>query len=331
MDFLEYQEEIESINRNFYEIIPGNDKQKPYFDIDVDLTLYKNFNEEELIDKLIDSIIEVIGTKVKFDISKDILMFTSHGEKKRSFHIILDNYYFRNCSETKEFCKKVTLICDQSKYIDQLVYTKNRQFRLLGSTKLNDVTRTKRYCTSWKYHGSEIVSPIMTFDELFYHSLIGMTDYCKLLDLFVEVDPHAQSVQNSVDLKLNNQDINKIFECYKIRFNCLNKQLPFKFSEMKDGLILTKRIMPSYCIFCRRWHENENPYFTISSKGMIKYFCRRGNNGFEIGKIESCENVKDNDAVVNEEKEEMVKPLTYQEKKDLINGILDKALMNPNF
>jgi len=94
-DLFIYQEHFPDCGKCFFEIILGNSNQKPHFDLDI-----KNQTEEyseKVKDDLVKSIIKVTSEKgLDLTLEKDILIFSSHGKKKKSYHIIIDNYYHYN-------------------------------------------------------------------------------------------------------------------------------------------------------------------------------------------------------------------------------------------
>jgi hypothetical protein len=88
--------------RCFYEIILGEGSQKPHFDIDIDTS--KEYIAGEIIkDDLIDNIIRLLQErKVNLTVN-DILLFTSHGADKQSYHVIVNNYCHANNIEARAF------------------------------------------------------------------------------------------------------------------------------------------------------------------------------------------------------------------------------------
>lgn len=87
--------------RCFFEVILGNRPQKPYFDIDIDKKEY-NITEKEALD-LINHISMAILTDQRIN-SKDILIFTSHGSSKFSYHIIVNNWCLPDQESNKSYC-----------------------------------------------------------------------------------------------------------------------------------------------------------------------------------------------------------------------------------
>ena len=76
---------------------------------------------------------------VIIDISTDILIFTSHNENKKSYHIIIDHYYHMNNLEAKAFYNEIIskISPNFTKFIDHSVYSSIQQYRIVGSQKVN--------------------------------------------------------------------------------------------------------------------------------------------------------------------------------------------------
>ena len=75
----------------FYELILGEAMQKPHFDLDMELSI-DEINEQKdikILNELIVNIIDVLKQKnINLILEKDICIYSSHGDTKRSYHII---------------------------------------------------------------------------------------------------------------------------------------------------------------------------------------------------------------------------------------------------
>ena len=159
--------------RHFYEII-HNSYQKSHFDIDVSLgPKDSDIKETEITDPLIKAIIssfeEFLHISIRVD--RDIILCVSHGttkmiddgNRKLSFHIVVDNYCHEDNIEAKKLYEKVREKCPLNiqKYIDSSVYKLNQEFRIQGSCKLKaDNTsnfRFKNFCEEFIYQGERII------------------------------------------------------------------------------------------------------------------------------------------------------------------------------
>jgi len=96
-----YQLKLPQHERCFFEIVLGESTQKPHFDIDIENT---SVDGEAVKDNLLDSIIKVLNEKnVKLDLGRDILIYTSHGHGKQSYHVVVNNYCHANNVEARAF------------------------------------------------------------------------------------------------------------------------------------------------------------------------------------------------------------------------------------
>ena len=94
-------------NKCLYEVILGKQLQKPKFDIDINKN---NLTTEEhnklfmdVIHDLINGIEETLDDlDVNYNL-KNIMLFTSHNENKKSAHIILDRINVCNNNDAKQF------------------------------------------------------------------------------------------------------------------------------------------------------------------------------------------------------------------------------------
>lgn len=313
----DYQKSLPLNDRNMYEIIPGNKYQKIHFDIDVKKEDLNNFNEVEFFDSIIEGIIKYI--KVDLDLSKDIMIFTSHSSYKKSYHIVIDNYCLRNNIETKQF---VRLILNDfprlMSYVDNVIYTINRQFRLLGSSKI-DTHRIKVLLPEWKYKNQTIVYKNKSDDEsVFINSLVSNTNNCKLLDLFEEIN---ETKISKSEVKIDYDILTEIKKMFIKTFNC---EIFFDIESYKDGLIIARRLKPSFCNICERVHQHENPYFVVNKNGDVLYSCRRNDDLVKIGIIKIDDN--DDDDNSNDKNDAESEDTTVIVDKD--EDINDEKLIN---
>lgn len=281
IEFYHYHLKFNISHRSFYEVIHSN--QKLYFDIDVQKDSFINTYFENDINDKIDLLIETIIKSCKMilepnilSLEKDVLIYTSHGENKFSYHIIIDHWYVENHIEAKYFFEKVykyTEFILKGKYvefIDNSVYTSNQLLRIVGCHKFDNM-RIKKFESSFKYdnkiihHQSDFIN-----DDLneFCKSLITMIDNCKPLQSFKE-DKEENIPIKKIYNNLTEKNINDIQ-------NLLNKQFGnlFVIRDIKNNIINLTRKKPFKCIVCNRIHTHENPRLIIMNKNVM-WDCRR--------------------------------------------------------
>jgi len=311
-----YQMRLAQHERCFYEIILGESAQKPHFDIDMGKT---EIDGDLVVDNLVGCIINVLQEKgVTIELDKDIMLFTSHGEGKQSYHLIVDNYCHANNVEARAFYDQVTDKMDSSYkvWIDQSVYSPTQQFRIVGSQKTG-TTRVKTLSKSWIYKGNIIEhkypekpdSPEHEFVMQLESSIIGFTGNCKFLPPF---EPHPDRIKNYVDSEdLSKEDaldaIKLVAAAGKITID--DSRFPYKIIGINGPIVMLKRTKPSRCRICQRVHQNENPYLLVVGDEKNVYFhCRRSpeNKKLFLGKLNpSPDKVNTVEKVETEETEEL--------------------------
>lgn len=309
----EFQESVELNRRNFYELIPGDTHQKIHFDIDIGRDLFDSFNEENFFDELLNTLQKLI--KVELDLQKNVLIFTSHNETKKSYHIIIDNYCLRDCNETRKLINLIFEISPGlSSFIDKSIYTKNRQLRLFGSSKINS-TRVKIFQPNWRFKSIEVDYYLNDQKEIFLNSLISDTSNCVELNLF-SINQGIQPKKNTLIETSNNYTENDIMKLITARFP---GEIFFEITNIIDNLIITKRIKSSFCEFCNHVHDHENPYLVITQNNILLYSCRRNDIIVVIGRFETeNETLNLNQTVV--QREEELKHLKEEFKSSLNKG-----------
>jgi len=298
IEFGMYQLKFKPEKRCFYEIIFGQLPQKPHFDIDIDLKT-EQIDGEEVKDNLIETIISILKDKeINIEVSKDILIFTSHGEFKRSYHVIINNYCHLNNDEARSFYETIVnqMTTDYKKYVDNAVYSPKQQFRIIGSQKLNS-GRPKILNDHWTFNDQLINFQYIEHPENDGHkmmlqlelSLITNTNSCLILPSFINHSPKPSICLDTEEIT-SQLALEAIKLCASIAGITINDHtFPYKLADIKGNIVVLKRIRPSKCRICNRIHENENPYLSISGPEKCVYFyCRRSPDGQKLflGKLQ---------------------------------------------
>ena len=139
--------------RHYYEVIPGNKPCKLFFDLEYSLLLNPGLNSAVIIEKfrlkLEQELNEIFGPKLM-----DLIDLDSTSATKFSRHLIVTSHVFRDINQMKHFVKrfceklrqdvsfpKVVLNEGESGlFVDEGVYTRNRNFRLYLSSKFGKTT-----------------------------------------------------------------------------------------------------------------------------------------------------------------------------------------------
>lgn len=308
-----YMMKMPQKERCFYEVILGENSQKPHFDIDIENSSNEVINGDKIRDNLLDSIIKVLGNKgISIDVHKDILIFTSHGNNKQSYHVIVDNYCHANNVEAKAFYHKVVdnMSSEYAKWIDSGVYSSVQQFRIPGSRKIGS-ERVKVFNKIWHYHDQEIIykypeTPDGPEHELVMQleaSIVGYTGNCKFLPAF---EPKPESIKHYTESEdISASDATEAIKLIGMagKINVHDPRFPYKFLGINGPIVMLKRIKPSRCKICNRIHEHENPYLLVIGEEKNVYFhCRRASEDKKLylGKLNPINNSTiDNSSPIN--------------------------------
>lgn len=322
-EFAMFMLKFDERDRNFYETI-GPGYQKPKFDIEIE---HFDDDVQEVIDEVINGILLVMKEKgVNLVMEKDILLYTSHGPKKQSCHIVVDNWCHTDNIQAEAFYNKVVEKVQNLllvKYIDQSVYSKLQQFRIVGNQK-NGSNRPKVLNETWKYRGYEYTHRYVQEPEDDKHkivlqlgeSLITNTQYCKILPNFTEIQKDEFGIINRskglfYNTSYESSEITRemAVEAITMLANMAgvgpnDRRFPYKFKSVNNGFIVLTRLKPSRCRMCKRIHHNENPYLYIVGEEQSVYFsCRRNeeDNKMFVGKLNPS---NDKDSKEEEDEEE---------------------------
>lgn len=334
LDFAKHMIKNTPVNeRCYYETIFGNNRQRPYFDIEFYTTekegeVYLPESEaDESIRQLVSIILEELNIIVNND--KDvnalknnkshILVFTSHAEDKRSYHVVVEGYSVADYKQNKAFHDRIVeKYPDKYKpIIDHSMYKSLQQFRIVGNTKwkahrfktLSD-TLTVSYMDNSKWYPPAIPdSNEHHFIMLLESSLITFTSTCTPLPNLVIEDKNNLSKFINKDGEetfynpLTPNDIRDALAlCYKFAgLDFGDNRFPYSYlktveSGASSALILLKRHRPSKCSICNKIHEHENPYLIIAGENREVYLdCRRNtdNKKLHVGSIGPVPEVKE--------------------------------------
>lgn len=304
LDFYDYMIKFPHHLRCFYEIIFGELPQKPHFDIDVSAhevqVLYPGEDFETVAstvrETVISGCIEVLSEHmIMLDLSSDLLMYSSHGPDKQSYHLVLHGVCHDTNAEAKAFYNAVVAKVSARthgkyvKFIDNSVYSPRQQFRIMGSQKLNS-KRPKVFHEVFRYAGaeythkySEDVSDVNIKKlTLLHESLVSFTSGCKSLPSLV---PEKALGYGTYDNSTQTIDDATVEYCMKLLDDKMTHH-PFSIRGVGGNRIDLKRHAPSMCPLCESAipHEKENPYMLVRNN-KVYWHCRRADSkiGYFLG------------------------------------------------
>lgn len=310
-------------DRLFHEIVVAGNYQKPRFDVDIEKEEYdadpkaKEFGEllgvedgsglqqfgQYVKDRVIDASMAVLARNdIHLNLSKNIIVCSSHRSEKNSYHIIINGYMHSCEDEAKAFYEEVMKVIEDKemigKYIDHQVYSKNQPFRMLWSHKLGK-KNTKVFEQEWLYNGDVCkyeFPPEKNPDHLNIMMLeacmLTFTSSCQILPYYEKESARNWDVNTVLtddqslgafellrDNWVANQDKNplphitdnrRMFDC-PVEFQMV---MPFKVRYIRGGFIALERLRESLCPICEVIHQNIDPYMFII-KGKVYFNCRR--------------------------------------------------------
>jgi hypothetical protein len=263
--FYDFYQNVKEQERCFYEIVLGSRNQKPHFDIDINT---KTLPEGEDLISFCENLIKTISLEIRNNLcnsqSPKINVYTSHSSIKRSYHIIIENFYHKSNKEASAFYHQIVNKLPQTmkQYVDMSVYSPSQQFRLLGSTKFGS-DRYKRTIDD-------------VFDkQTFTNSLVSAVDLqrCVFVPLYeMTYDKNPQFIMDNLTFTQSVNDAKEVLKSYyksfPLNYDC------FSITSVKNNMILLKRERVALCPLCNRKHDHENAYLTMfNDKGY--YHCRR--------------------------------------------------------
>jgi len=304
--------------RCFDEIV-SDSYQKVRFDIDIELKSEQREQSErneksdkrerseqskkKVLDELIQNVTDSLITSL-FNIIPDlkpekIMYFSSHGESKRSVHLVFPKYHTSCCDEAKELYRLVTKFIPHkySQYIDHGIYGNNKSLRIMNCCKWGS-DRVKKLNESFilsgnliKYEGEKPDTNSLRF----LSSLISLiTDSECLPNLLAKPKNRIKSEMLPGGL---------VSTCIERARSVLKENYTFEYDGVEGSVIILKRISPSYCKLCNRVHDVQNPYLLLYQQELF-FHCRRfegKTRGLSLG------NINDADVYIEENTEVGVK------------------------
>ena len=322
IDFLQHMLLLPIEKRCFHEVVIEKRIQKMRFDIDI--KKYKYFENQiieeitetdvqDFLNQLIDSTIEEYKNMgLTVDPKQNILVYSSHGKEKWSFHIIIDGFYCDTHQDASELFKKI--ISHMSKkyldWLDSSIYSVNHCLRALGCVKegQNEI-RVKKLEKSWKYKDTEIVfeypeTPIHEKHQMameFERSFLTLVSNCYPIPSLVSKQA-LDGVSKFSEKQVGNEILNYAFLVFQSRYGNVCSY----FSSMGNMIMLTRNYA-SGCPICERVHEHENAFLIVKEiesevhtlqKYEIYLYCRRASGK----KIKIGEKVVVDQTVIPKEK-----------------------------
>lgn len=308
-------------DRHFFEVILGERRQKPHFDIDIQGGMEKQRkdgtgviivpNGEELVNlanKIISELLDVLCQLVARD---DIVIYTSHGENKRSFHVIINSWFCVNNLHAKELYYYVTERMSNitSCFLDNMVYSALQQFRMLGSCKPGHVKRLK----------IKINKPVpLTYLDLKESLISHIPPSAVEMPHFIEEEPlHISPVESPSDAIVDSA-------LYLMSTHSQLQPGHARFDKVIKNYIILRKMRDIYCSKCNVVHYSNNPYLIINPLPNDRwnvYYCCRESSPWLLGelRLEAEKEVKPPTKTINLKKHSQKLNLYVNEQELLYN------------
>lgn len=242
---------IDKTDRHFFEYVFGERKRHAFLDIDLK-TDEDTFITKENIDSHMSFLRQDI-VNILWELGiplQNLRWYSSHGENKRSYHLVILGYYLEDCHHSKKFIKYIhqRIHTIYHKPVDIAVSKSLQAFRILGSSKKGH-ERPKILEREWDFYGEKIIVEQKSEYEEFLESLCCRIDENDVpfpsFDLDEEearrIERSIIDVSDSLDQEIFDEINEKVLSIIGDNF-----QEPI----LRDNFISYNRLCPSYCPIC---------------------------------------------------------------------------------
>lgn len=273
--------------RSFFEVITDERKHKVFFDIDI-----KGKNNVSKAKNFLEQFIKALLGIIDLDLEKDIFFYSSHSEEKRSYHILLN--FKTDMKNNKILAEKISEKIEGENFLDLGVYNKNRQLRILGSSKVGEKRFKiweREFSFKSKTYKSILENELKIEDEekiIFFNSLVNFVQ-SDMKELIFEQEKEKEKEEKEPFFYQNGSFEEKELEEIKTLIEKVSSEL--KIREINGTIISLINPNGYYCPLCKRIHENENPY-VYSLRDKVYFNCRRTEQKLFLGNLSSKKKFK---------------------------------------
>lgn len=358
LDFLGYIRDVPRNRWVFFEYIMGGQIQKLYFDIDIDVGKLVDIGvivapedpnhckqqldlfSKELISSLVGRIVSVFNQRgYPINLTKQILIFNSNSETKRSYHLIVDGYAVSSNDENSilahEILEQFPDYIFKSRIIDDL-YSSKQQLRLFHSQKPGS-NRPKVFVDKW-YYGEhlieyqypeipvpdEITKNAIQFTTLFQASCVTYIDACQIIAINCSSEkgmPKRRHKMWADTGAFDNTDDNiitddivdaicqrvspKMFDVYKLERDKISNSCIYL--TRRRELIGTEVM----CTLCDRTHSSNNAFLAVNKYGKVVFYCHGNYPEYNLSKIvaDVSDLLPQNEELEQDQKQSIIKQL----------------------
>lgn len=270
--FFTWMSTIPKYEWSFFEYILPEQRQKLYFDIDISVAEFKTIfpgkdvklYSKQLIESLIEKVELFFGERGRqIDREKNLLLFSSSSEAKKSFHLVVDGWFVDDNLQNGKMGNAIRDMLEphQQQFIDKGVWKRGQQFRMYGSQKAGSgrVKALERQLYGSRKRESK---------EVFLRSCITYIEGCDQLKISVEQLPW--------DTETFSNDFIDEEILAEIKKQCKNKNnlfYIFDYRGVDKNRIDLMRVRRARCSFCDRIHDSDNAFMIVNQVGKVYYHC----------------------------------------------------------
>ncbi len=238
-----------------------------------------NFLKDELISGIV-TVFQSLG--ITLNLSRDILVFSSHGPDKQSYHIIVDHYYLLNHLEAKALYEKVAAATSSEhifKFFVDDFYSSCHNLRLVWNHK-RDSNRTKIFEPEFLLNNTKITYDVGEdcINLIHYESLIMSRSLITFVSGCVQLP--TLIIGNTVkreEVILGDEVVGEVLTILRnYSLHLGDGELAFDISSSYQGsnYIELERMKEHCCEMCNVYHEHERPYAYVYGQN-VYFNCRR--------------------------------------------------------
>ncbi|KAG0285367.1 hypothetical protein BGZ97_007830 [Linnemannia gamsii] len=281
--FLEAYASIPDADRCFFEQIREGQTCNEYYDIE--WTLGQVADKSDILRWEQQMFTAFLNARNQY--APDYPLDTAHcrvlsasKNKKISLHIIIPTYVFENNHQHLNafflaFKDTWSSASDEDSalldHIDDVVYTRNRNMRILGSCKFKDTGRPLQRA---QWHEPSMVAE----DEEFLITNPGPDSIqvaCSTQE-FVRAPSTSRSPRTCHE-QVQSTMPQQLVDTVRAKFMQMPQATQFKMHCKQDCAMIFRleRISDGLCIVCKREHTRDNAYLRLAESGAIFFHCRR--------------------------------------------------------
>lgn len=253
-DYDEFEKHYESAQapKAYYEVIVGARAHRFYMDLDLPGAT------QELADAVLEEVVSAARAVLALsDLARELLVFSSHGTHKKSFHLLFQRRVDSNEAAQDVYERILARVREPWKNYADKLYKSLQQFRMLGSQKLNDAeARVKTHAREWSFAGQRVQCAALTRVREALASWIPENTPS------VECTPRPR------------KNIKVAQEWEEERLKCLQELGDFEVRARDAQYVYLNTRRPYTCPLCARVHERENPYLIVTPL-RVYFHCRR--------------------------------------------------------